>query len=217
MGDGGAADPPGDRRLDPAIGEVDLRTLQSGLIDGDTGHRLFERRLGVVVVLLTHRLGLGEQGIAIGLQSRPIQGRLRARQRGLGAVVGRLIDGRVDLIKHLARADLPTFGKEPLLDNAAHAWAHLRDAIGYGATGQLGRQRRRAGDDRDRADLGRRGCRGRGTAAGGLIAAGEERDDADRHGESDADVTAGGSHEIPRCSVSESAVDSCRVNVHSSS
>ena len=206
MGDGGAADPPGDRRLDPAIGEVDLRTLQSGLIDGDTGHRLFERRLGVVVVLLTHRLGLGEKCITIGLQSRPIQGRLRACQRGLGAVVGRLVDGRINLIEHLARADLPTFGKEPFLDKAAHARAHLRDPIRYGAAGKLRRQRGRTGDDRDRADLGRRRRRGRGAAAGRLIAAGEEQDDADRPGESDADVTAGGSHEIPRSAVPVSTV-----------
>ncbi|CRI67575.1 hypothetical protein THIOKS1690004 [Thiocapsa sp. KS1] len=206
LGDGRASDPPGDRRLDSTIGEVDLRALQGGLIDGDTGHGLLERRLGVVVVFLTHCLGLGEKRIAIGLQPRPIQGRLRARQRGLGAVVSRLVDGRVDLIEHLAGADLAAFGKEPILDKAAHARADLRDPIRYGAAGKLRRQRGRAGDDRDRADLGRRRSRRCGTAAGGLIAAGEEQDEADRPDASDADVTAGGCHEIPRSAVPVSTV-----------
>ncbi len=110
--------------------------------------------LGVVVVLLGHRVDLDQALVALGLQLGGRGGGLGLGEAGGGAVIGGLIGGRVDLVQRLAGADIAALLEQAGLDDAADLRAHFRNQIGRGAAGQFRGQGDRLGlgdDDADRS------------------------------------------------------------------
>ena len=109
------------------------------------------------------------------LSLRPLDVRIRALQLG-GEPAG------VNLVKLLASLDVGTFNEQPLQNHAANLWPHLGDAVGRGATGQLGRQRHVLRFQRQGRDFPRRG----GSAFLRLPTTADERRQARDSGESQA-------------------------------
>jgi len=148
------------------------------LAGGDLGLGLLLGRDRVDVLLLADRVGLDQRLVARRLGARLQQVGLGARQRGPGAGQRGAVGCRVDLEQRLAGLHVAALAEQPALQDAGGARAHLGDAKGLGAPGQLGLQRggpRRGGDD---ADLGGRGrCRRR---CAGSAAASQRRQPRER-------------------------------------
>ena len=83
--------------------------------------------LGVVVLLLRHRLDLDEFRVALGQQPGRRERRLGPRERRLGAVIVGLVQRRIDLVQHLPGLDLLALREQAPLDEAANLRAHFGD------------------------------------------------------------------------------------------
>ena len=133
---------------------------------------------GVIVILPADRID-GRQ-LFVALHLRP-DGRhvcLGPGKAGLRAGVGGLVQGRVDLVEHVARLDIGAFGKQALLDDAAHLGPHFGDETGRGAARQLLRE-----DDRRRLHDRYGHFRGTGmkwTAAPGSLSACSQSKETDK-------------------------------------
>jgi hypothetical protein len=165
LGHRGAADPPRHRRGHHRVAQVDLGGLDRGAAGGDVGLGRLQLGDGVVVILLAHRVLGDELGVALRLQARRRDGRLGARELRLRGVERGLVRRGVDDEEPLPLLHVAALREEPLLDDAVHARAHLRDAIRGGAARQLLRERHRRRRERHDAHLDRTGGRRRGLLA----------------------------------------------------
>ena len=163
-----AADPAGDRRAHMGVVEVDRRRFHRCLVRLHGGAGLLVGGLGVVVVLAADRVLLHQVGVACSLQPGGDQVGLGVRQGALRLVQRRLIGGRVDLVEHLAGANVGALDEKPRLDDAVHLRPHVGRQGRRGAARQLGGAGHRLRLHRHHADVGRpRGRRCRLLRAGG--------------------------------------------------
>jgi hypothetical protein len=133
-----------ERPVRPGIGEVtgrvvevDARGLHRGARLRDIRLGLPQRGLGQVEILLADGARADQRAVAVD-RDRGGGGRgLVALERRLGAVQGRLIGRRIDLVELLARLDLGALGEEPLADHAADLRADLGGAEGRGPARQF--------------------------------------------------------------------------------
>ena len=133
FGDQGAADAPGNRRRHTRVFQIDVGARQRRL-------GLQQLHLGLVELLLTHRLALQQRGVAIDGPLHDLHIDLGRDGRGLVVAV-------IDLEQRLSLLDFAAFGKQAFFQDALHACAHLGRAHRLQAAGQI---------------LGERGLSGRG-------------------------------------------------------
>jgi hypothetical protein len=105
-----------------------LRAANRRPVRGDAGLRLLARGIGIVVVLLAHRLDGDEVAVAIGLDAGDGEVGFGPRQRRLRTVEGRLIGRGVDLIERRAGSNVAALGEQSLLNQAADLRPYLGDA-----------------------------------------------------------------------------------------
>ena len=150
---GRTADTPGDRRSDLGVAEVDGRGLHSRLVRLHRRQRLPVGRLGVVVVLAADGVDLHQVGVALGLQPHGRQVGLSVGQRPLRLIECSLIRRWVDLVEHLAGADVGAFHEQARLDQAIHLRTYVGGERRRGAARQLGGARYGLGLQRHHAHL----------------------------------------------------------------
>jgi len=132
LGDAGLADTPGHRGQHPGIAQVDVGLLQGRPIGLHRGHRRFGRRRRVIVFLLPHRLHGQQLLITLRFEAQGGEIGFGLGQIGLGAIVGRPVGGRIDLVQGLAFPHVRPFGELALEDNAPHLGPDFRHLISGG-------------------------------------------------------------------------------------
>lgn len=93
---------------------------------------LLQRRLGVVVRLLAHRVDLDQIGLPLCLKTGGLQLGFGTRKARPGAIVGGLVAGRIDLVEQLSGLDLAALDELARLDDAYDLRADLRDQVRHG-------------------------------------------------------------------------------------
>ncbi|MDT4842860.1 hypothetical protein FQZ97_767750 [compost metagenome] len=184
FGDQRAADAARDGRGDIGVALVDLGGLQQRAVGGHVGVGRLGGGHGRRVFLLAHGVGFDQRLVAVG-QCLGLHGvGFGAGQGGLGVLRGGHQRCRVDAEQQLAGLHVAAFAELALEQDARRAGAHLGDARGFEAAGQLGHEAHVGGLDRHHADFRRRtgataARTGRGLA---LAAGGQEQEGDEGHG-----------------------------------
>ena len=135
----GLAHPAGDFGLDIGVVEVLAGPIDGRLRVVGGGASLRLGRLGVVQILLRHRV-FGEQRTeARHGAGGVVELRLRLRETGLRATQCSGVSGGIDLEEHLAGLDRGTFSDRLRDDDAGHRRAHLDSPHGLHLPGKLHR------------------------------------------------------------------------------
>ena len=146
-GDQRPADPTTDRGRNPRVMQIDRCRLQRRALLRHGRMRLVRRGAGIGIILLAHRLDLGERPIAFGLGLR----RAFAGD-GIGQVRPCLINRSpiergIDLVQGLAGPDDRSFCEQAGTYHPRHLRANLGHLIGRRASGELRYERDRLASD----------------------------------------------------------------------
>lgn len=149
-----AVGPAADRRLDRRVVEIDPGGLDGGFRGGHLRFRLGERGNGIVEILFADGVLFDEALIALRLGLRAGHRSFRLPQSRDGAVIGRLVGRRIDLVERRTFGDFAPLGEQALLNDAGHLGTHLGRLRRDDPTGKLRGYRHRLRAQRHDAELG---------------------------------------------------------------